>query len=75
MTYLAGVADDTEVPMIILVDGDDNKVLLKDINFSGPSFDSIMPKIQIKWGNPKPMYMHYLPSNHWIFSSLDGAWL
>ena len=48
MTYLAGIADDAEVPMIILVDGDDNKVLLKDINFSGPSFDSIMPKIQIK---------------------------
>ena len=33
--------------MIILVDGDDNKVLLKDINLSGPSFDSIMPKIQV----------------------------
>ena len=48
VTYLAGVADDAEVPMIILVDGDDNKVFLKDINLSSPSFDSIMPKIQIK---------------------------
>ena len=48
-TYLAGVADDAEVPMVILVDGDDHKILLEDINFSGPSFDSIVPGIQNKF--------------------------
>ena len=33
--------------MIILVDWDDDKILLKDIDLPGPSFHSIMPKYKI----------------------------
>ena len=59
--------------MVILVDGDDHKILLEDINFSGPSFDSIVPgiqkKIQVSSRNFK-----YVPPDHWVFSGLNGAW-
>ena len=44
-TNLAGIADYAEVPVIILVDWNNDKILLKDIDLPGPSFHSIMSKI------------------------------
>ena len=44
-TNLAGIADYAEVPVIILIDWDDDKVLLEDIDLPRPSFHSIMSKI------------------------------
>ena len=44
-TNLAGIADYAEVPVIILIDWDDDKVLLKDVDLPRPSFHSIMPII------------------------------
>ena len=60
--------------MIILVDGDNNKILLKNIYFSGPSFDSIVPGIQNKWRIQVKWKFKYVPSDHWVFSGLNGAW-
>ena len=44
-TNLAGIADNAEVPVIILIDWDDDKILLEDIDLPGPPFHSIMSKI------------------------------
>ena len=44
-TNLAGIADYAEVPVIILIDWDDDKVLLEDIDLPRPPFHSIMSKI------------------------------
>ena len=44
-TNLSGIADNAEVPVIILIDWDDDKILLEDIDLPSPSFHSIMSKI------------------------------
>ena len=44
-TNLSGIADNAEVPVIILIDWDDDKILLEDIDLPRPSFHSIMPII------------------------------
>ena len=44
-TYLAREADDAQVPVIIFVDGNNNKIFLKDVNLSCPSFDPVMSGI------------------------------
>ena len=44
-TNLSGIADNAEVPVIILIDWDDDKILLEDIDLPSPPFHSIMSKI------------------------------
>ena len=55
--------------MIIFVDGNNNKIFLKDVNLSCPSFDPVMSGIY----DINKVIEDKLPSYHWIFSSFNGA--
>ena len=44
MTHLSRVADDTEVPVVIFVNWDYNKILLENVNFPGPPLYSVMSR-------------------------------
>ena len=44
MTHLPRVADDTEVPVVIFVDRDHNKILLENVDFPGPPLYSVMSR-------------------------------
>ena len=44
MTNLSRVADDTEVPVVIFVNWDYNKILLENVNFPGPPLYSVMSR-------------------------------
>ena len=42
-TYQAWIADDSQVPMVVLVDWNNDEIFFENVDFSRPPFDSVMP--------------------------------